>query len=45
MLLDVHDNVVDIIRLYCLELLNTLERYDKAAILRDSVLMPMERGD
>jgi len=41
MLLDIHDNVADIIRLYCLGLLNTLERYDKAAILRDSVLMPM----
>ena len=45
MLLDVHDNVVDIIRLYCLELLTILERYDKAAILSDSVLMPMEQGD
>ncbi len=36
---------VDIIRLYCLELLNILERYDNAAILGDSVLMPMAQGD
>ena len=42
MLLDVHDNVVDIIQLYCMELLVILERYDKAAILRDGVLQPMQ---
>lgn len=41
MLWDIYDNVAGIIRLYCLELLNILERYDKAAILGDSVLMPM----
>ena len=45
MLLDVHDNVVDIIQLYCMELLIILERYDKAAILRDGVLQPMQQGD
>ena len=45
MLLDVHDNVVDIIQLYCMELLVILERYDKAAILRDGVLQPMQQGD
>ena len=28
MLLDVHDNVVDIIQLYCLELLVLLEQYE-----------------
>ena len=45
MLLDVHDNVVDIIQLYCMELLVILERYDKAAILQDGVLQPMQQGD
>lgn len=45
MLNDVHDNVVDIIQLYCMELLVILERYDKAAILRDGVLQPMQQGD
>ena len=32
MLLDVHDNVVDIIQLYRLELLVILEQYEKAAL-------------
>ena len=45
MLLDVHDNVVDIIQLYSIELLIILEQYQKAALLRDSVLAPMERRD
>ena len=45
MLLDVHDNVVDIIQLYCIELLVILEQYQKAALLRDGVLGPMERRD
>ena len=45
MLLDVHDNVVDIIQLYCIELLVILERYDKAAILHDGVLKPIQQGD
>ena len=44
-LLDIHDNVGDIIQLYCLRLLVILERYDKAAMLRDGVLAPMERMD
>ena len=33
MLLDVHDNVVDILSLYCLRLLEKLEQYEKAATL------------
>ena len=37
-LLDIHD-------LYCLRLLVILERYDKAAMLRDGVLVPIERMD
>ena len=45
MLLDVHDNVVDILGLYCIRLLLTLEQYEKAAALRQSVLQPMERRD
>ena len=45
MLLDVHDNVVDILQLYCLELLIILEQYEKAAFLRDNVMCPMERRD
>ena len=45
MLLDVHDNVVDIFQLFCLELLVILEQYEKAALLRDSVLDPLERRD
>ena len=45
MLLDVHDNVVDIVQLYCLELLVILEQYEKAALLRDSVLAPIQRRD
>ena len=35
MLLDVHDDVVDILSLYCLRLLEILEQFEKAAILRD----------
>ena len=38
MLLDVHDNVVDILSLYCLGLLEILEQFEKAAILRQNVL-------
>ena len=45
MLLDVHDNVVNIIRNYCIELLVIMDLYDKAIILRDSVLTPLEIGD
>lgn len=45
MLLDVHDNVVDILSLYCLRLLETLEQFEKAAILREGVLQAMERRD
>ena len=45
MLLDVHDNVVDILNLYCIELLLILERYEDAARLRHGVLEPMERRD
>ena len=45
MLLDVHDNVVDIIELYCIVLLGMLERFDKAEQLRSSVLDPMRRGE
>ena len=45
MLLDVHDNVVDIIRLYCIRLLVIMEQYEKAVLLRNSVLEPMERGE
>ena len=45
MLLDVHDNVVDIIQLYCIQLLVIMEQYEKAALLRNSVLEPMERRE
>lgn len=45
MLLDVHDNVVDILSLYCLRLLEILEQFEKAAILRERVLQAMEHGD
>ena len=45
MLLDVHDNVVDILSLYCLRLLEILEQYEKAGILQQDVLQPMERRD
>ena len=45
MLLDVHDNVVDILALYCIRVLEILERYEKAADLRRNVLQPMERRD
>ena len=44
-LLDIHDDVVDIVRRYCLGLLVTMDRYDKAIILRDSVLTPLGIGD
>ena len=45
MLLDVHDDVVDILSLYCLRLLEILEQFEKAAILREGVLQVMERRD
>ena len=45
MLLDVHDNVVDILSLYCIRLLVILERFEKADVLRQSVLQRMERRD
>ncbi len=45
MLLDVHDNVVDILSLYCLRLLEILEQFEKAAILQEGVLQVMERRD
>ena len=45
MLLDVHDNIVDIIQLYCIELLVILGQYEKAALLRHAVVGPMERRD
>lgn len=45
MLLDVHDNVVDIIQLYCINLLVILEHYEKAALLREGVLKPIENRD
>ena len=45
MLLDVHDNVVGILELYCIRLLVILERYEKAAVLRESVIQLMERRD
>lgn len=44
-LLDIHDNVVNVVRNYCMELLVIMERYDKAIILRDSVLAPLDVGD
>ena len=44
-LLNIHDNVVNVIRNYCIELLVILDRYDKAIILRDSVLAPLDIGD
>ena len=45
MLFDVHDNVVDIIELYCIVLLGMLDRFDKAEQLQSSVLEPMRRGE
>ena len=45
MLLDIHDYVVDIVRRQCIGLLVTLDRYDKAITLRDSVLEPLGIGD
>ena len=45
MLLDVHDNVADILDLYCIRILVILEQYERAAILRQSVLRPMDRRD
>ena len=45
MLLDVHDNVVDILSLYCMRLLEILEQYEKAGILQQNVLQLMERRD
>ena len=45
MLLDVHDNVVDILSLYCIRLLEILEQYEQVAALREGVLQPMERRD
>ena len=45
MLLDVHDNVVDILSLYCLRVLEILEQSEKAAALRERVLEAMERRD
>ena len=45
MLLDVHDNVVDILNLYCIRLLEILEQYEMAATLQRNVLQPMERRD
>ena len=45
MLLDIHDNVALIINQYAIELLVILERFDKAAQLRRSVLQPLESGD
>ena len=44
-LLDIHDEVVDIVRGNCIGLLVILDRYDKAIILRDSVLAPLGIGD
>ena len=44
-LLDIHDNVVAIVQRNCIGLLVILDRYDKAIILRDSVLEPLETGD
>ena len=41
--MDVHDNVVDILELYCIRLLEILEQYEMAATLRRNVLQPMER--
>ena len=45
MLFDIHDNVLGIVRRYCLALLILMDRYDKAVILRDSVLAPLEISD
>ncbi len=45
MLLDVHDNVVDILSLYCLRLLEMLGHFEKAAVLRQGVLQAMEHGE
>ena len=45
MLLEVHDNVVDIIQLYAVVLLGLLERFDKAAQLQRDVLKPLLIGD
>ena len=44
-LLDIHDEVVDIVRMNSIGLLVILDRYDKAIILRDSVLAPLGIGD
>ena len=44
-LFDIHDDVVAIVQRYCLALLLTMDNYDKAALLRDSVLEPLEMGD
>lgn len=45
MLLNVHDIIVDILQLYYLELLVILEQYEKATLLRETVLGPLERRD
>ena len=45
MLLDVHDDVVDILSLYCLRLLEILEQYEMAATLQRNVPQPIERRD
>lgn len=45
MLLDVHDNVVDILSLYCLRVLEILEHFEEAAVLQEGVLQAMERRD
>ena len=45
MLLDVRDNVGEILNLYCLELLVILELFEKAAIIRKSVLFPLRGTD
>lgn len=44
MLLDIHENVVDIISVYAIELLTILERYDKTDSLETGVLSEMRRG-
>ncbi len=45
MLLDIHQNVVDIITLHAISLLTILDRYDKIEILETSVLTVMQRGE
>ena len=45
MLLDVHDNVVDILSLYCLRILEMLEQFERSSILREGVLLLTERRD